>query len=300
MPAALAVVAALVNAVTSVLQRLGVESAPPSAALRLGLLAHAVRRPVWLVGFALMLVEFGLQAIALRFGQLSLVQPLLTTELLFLVAILGTWFHFSIGWREWAGAGAVVAGLGGFFATARPSGGHHLATASTWVVASVVTVACIAGFVVAGTRGPRWWRAASFGAATALTAAYSASLTKATTTYVSEGWGHVFTHAQPYLLGVAGVATVFLLQNALHAGPIAASRTTLITLNPLASIGLGVGLFGDRLASGGTATAAEAASLAVLVAGAAVLARSPLVSGTPGDLASEDELLGTARQRVSP
>ena len=97
----LAVTAAFVNALTSVLQRLGVESAPSSAALRLSLMAHAVRRKIWLVGFALMLVVFALQATALRLGQLSVVQPVITTELLFLLIILAVWFHYHLGWREW-------------------------------------------------------------------------------------------------------------------------------------------------------------------------------------------------------
>src|SRR5665213_2137890 len=87
-------------------------------------------------------------------------------------------------------------------------------------------------------------------AATAITVAYGAALTKAVTGYVSQGWGHVFIHVQPYMLAVSGLGTVFLLQNALHAGPITASRTTLVTVNPLLSIVLGVTPFGDVLRGG--------------------------------------------------
>ena len=67
----LAAMAAFVNAITSVLQRIGVESAPESAALKPSLISHALRQGIWLAGFALMLVQFGLQATALRAGQLS-------------------------------------------------------------------------------------------------------------------------------------------------------------------------------------------------------------------------------------
>ncbi len=87
-----------------------------------------------------------------------------------------------------------------------------------WIVASTVLFVVIATFIVAALRGPRWWRAASFGIAAAVTGAFSAALTKAITTYITEGWGHVLTHAQPYLLAITGIGTVFLLQNALHAG----------------------------------------------------------------------------------
>ena len=281
----LAAVAAFVNALTSVLQRIGVETAPASTTMRWGLMAHALRRGIWLIGFVLMLVVFGLQATALRFGELSVVQPVLTTELLFLLLILGVWFRYHLGWREWMGAGIIVAGLGAFFLAASPSGGQVQPTNSQFLVASAILIASIAACIVAAMRGPRWWRAAAFGAATAVTAAFSAAITKSITTYITEGWGHVFTHAQPYLLAVTGLGTVFLLQNALHAGPITASRTTLVTINPLVSIVLGVTLFGDRLRSGALWITLEVLALAVLVAG----------THEAGDL---DEMLGGARHRT--
>ena len=293
----LAASAAFVNALTSVLQRIGVETAPESTTMRLSLMRHAIKRGIWLIGFALMLVVFGLQATALRFGQLSVVQPVLTTELLFLLLILGVWFRYRLGWKEWLGSLIIVAGLGGFFLVAAPKGGNAIPSNHQWLVATVILLAVIAGFVVAALRGPRWWRAASFGAATAVTAAYTAALTKAITTYTTQGWGHVLTHFQPYMLAVCGLGTVFLLQNALHAGPITASRTTLVTINPLVSIVLGITLFNDKLRTGGWVFL-EVAALAVLVAGVVTLARSPLVAGTheAGDL---DEMLGSARHRAT-
>jgi len=293
----LAALAAFTNAVTSVLQRIGVESAPESSALHLSLISHAIKRGIWLVGFALMLVQFGLQATALRFGQLSVVQPVLTTELLFLLLILAVWFRYRLGAREWLGALLVVGGLGGFFLAAHPHGGQVLPTTAQWVVASVILISAVAACIVAALRGPRWWRAAAFGAATAITAAYGAALTKAITGYVSQGWGHVFTHFQPYMLAVSGLGTVFLLQNALHAGPITASRTTLVTFNPLLSIVLGVTLFGDLLRGGALWISLEVLALAVLVVGVVVLTRSPLVAGADDD-GVDGEMLGGARERA--
>ena len=293
----LAASAAFVNALTSVLQRIGVETAPDSTTMRWSLMAHALKRGIWLIGFVLMLVVFGLQATALRFGELSVVQPVLTTELLFLLLILGVWFRYRLGWQEWLGAGIIVAGLGAFFLAAAPSGGQVQPTNSQFLVASAILIVAIGGCIAAAMRGPRWWRAAAFGAATAITAAYGAALTKAITGYVSEGWGHVFTHFQPYMLAVSGLGTVFLLQNALHAGPITASRTTLVTMNPLISIVLGVTLFGDVLRSGVLWISLEVAALAVLVFGVVVLTRSPLVAGS-GDEGDGTEMLGGARQRA--
>src|ERR1039457_5116367 len=142
----LAALSAFVNALTSVLQRIGVESAPESTTLRWSLMAHALRRGIWLIGFALMLVTFGLQATALRVGELSVVQPVLTTELLFLLLILVVWFRYRLGWMEWLGSVTIVVGLGGFFLVAAPKGGNAIPTNHQWVVASVLLIAVIAGF----------------------------------------------------------------------------------------------------------------------------------------------------------
>jgi hypothetical protein len=167
------------------------------------------------------------------------------------------------------------------------------------VVASTVLIGAIAGCIVAALRGPRWWRAAAFGAAAAVTGGYTAALTKAITNYTKLGWGHVFTHFQPYMLGVMGLGTVFLLQNALHAGPITASRTTLVTINPLVSIVLGTTLFADRLRVGPEWIALEVVALVVLMVGVVMLARSPLVAGEH-HVGDPGEMLGGARRRVAP
>jgi len=293
----LAALAAFINALVSVLQRLGVETAPESTTLRLSLMTHAFRRGVWLIGFALSLGQFAVIATALRFGELSIVQPILTTELLFLLLILAAWFRYRLGWREWLGSLTVVVGLGGFFLAASPKGGHGIPSGHAWLVAYGVLFVSVGGCIAAALRGPRWWRAAAFGSATAITAAFTAALTKSTTTYITEGWGHVFTHAQPYLLAVTGIGTLFLLQNALHAGPITASRTTLVTINPLVSILLGITLFSERLRTGPLWISLSVGALVVLVVGVVVLARSPLVAGTTEE-GQDEEMLGGARDRA--
>lgn len=118
----LATVSALANALTSILQRMGVEDAPADATLKLSLLTHAMKRGVWLLGFAVMIASFLCQAVALHLGDLSQVQPILTTELLFLVLILATWFRFRIGLREWLACLAAAGGLAGFLAFSQPGG----------------------------------------------------------------------------------------------------------------------------------------------------------------------------------
>jgi drug/metabolite transporter (DMT)-like permease len=288
----LALGASLANALTSIFQRMGVEDAPTSTTLRLGLLAYAVRRKVWLLGFALMIVSFALQAAALHLGRLSEVQPILTTELVFLVIVLAAWFGFPVTRRELIGCLAVTGGLAGFLFFAHPEYGPGTPPLWAWIVTGI---ACSAGIVVtvaAATRGPAWWRAAMFGTAAAISFAFTSALTKAVTGFAAADVASIFRHWQTYALAVFGSLAVFLAQNAFHAGPIVASQSTIVLVDPLASILIGVGLFGDDLRTSGWWGPLEALSLLLMFIGAFWLTQSPLVSGIKG---SEDRDLVSQR-----
>ncbi len=295
----LAVCAALANALTSILQRMGVENAPESARLHLRLMAYAVRHRVWLAGFGLMVLSFALQATALHLGRLSEVQPILTIELLFLVIILSTWFQFSIGWREWLGSAAAALGLSGFLLFAAPGGGNGQPNAVAWgEVGGACLVAVVAGVLLA-LRGPRWWRAAMFGFSGAVGYAFAAACTKEVTRYAATDWVSIFWHWETYGLAVSGAVAIFLAQNAYHAGPIAASQSTLVLVDPLASILIGIVLFGDDLRTHGAWGPAEALSLLVMFGGGLLLSHSPLVTGIRAGGTGEYERLGE-RGRHSP
>jgi drug/metabolite transporter (DMT)-like permease len=287
----LAAGAALLSALAVVLQRVALESAPAGSSLSPRLMTHALRKRGWLLGFGLMLGVFGLQATALRAGQLSVVQPVLTTELIFLVAILVVGFRRRVGWREVLGILAIVAGLGGFFAAAAPAPGLGQPDSRAWVVITAVTVVCALGLVAAGRSGPRWWRAAMLGAASAVLFAYNAALTKTLTALLRHGgWAHVFESWDPYLIALAGACGLFLVQSALHAGPIAASRTSSVITNPLVSIVIGATAFGERLRAGTGFLTLDVLALTVMCAGVVVLIRSPLVVGL--DQTAGHEYLG--------
>ena len=100
----------------------------------------------------------------------------------------------------------------------------------------------------------------------------------------------MFGNWDPYALGLTGACGLFLLQSALHAGPIAASRTTSVIVNPLASIVIGVTGFGERLRPGPGFVTLDVLALTVMCAGVVVLIRSPLVGGLSGT--RSDEYLG--------
>ncbi|HXQ19882.1 MAG TPA: DMT family transporter [Acidimicrobiales bacterium] len=287
----LALGASVANALTSILQRMGVQDAPDDVRLRLRLMGHALRRRIWIVGFLLMVLSFVMQASALHFGRLTQVQPILTTELLFLVLILGTRFRFHIGPREWLGVLAASAGLAGFLIFASPTGGNVVPNTDGWLEVGLSCGAVAGIAVLLALRGPRWWRAAMFGVAAAVGFAFTASLTKVVSDYAFHDWASIVRHWETYALAGCGMLSVFLAQNAFHAGPIAASQGTLVMVDPLASILIGVELFGDQLRTSGAWGPLEALSLLTLFAGAYSLCRSPLVRGVKGEDHRERDLL---------
>ncbi|HVB94248.1 MAG TPA: DMT family transporter [Acidimicrobiales bacterium] len=289
----LALACALSNALASILQRMGVENAPDGDTLRLRLVTHALRRGVWLLGFVFIVTTFLLQSVALHIGRLSQVQPVLTTELLFIVVLLATWFRFRIGAREWIGCLAAAGGLAGFLVFAQPGGGKLVPTTFEWTVAGSVGGGTVLVAVLFALHGPRWWRALMFGAAGAVGFAFAAALIKTVSDYVTTDWTHMFSHWETYVLVVSGVGALFLAQNAFHAGPIAASQTALVLVDPLASVAFGLGLYGDSLRTTGAYGPLEAASLLIMFVGITSIALSPLVSGLKGDDARYAELLSS-------
>jgi drug/metabolite transporter (DMT)-like permease len=275
----LALAAALSNALTSVFQRMGVEDAPEESTMRLSLIAHALRRGIWLLGFFFMVCSFLLQAFALHVGRLSVVQPILVMELLFLVFILGTYFGYRITVREWVGASAIAFGLAGFLYCADPTGGDHLPTHLSWGVSGGIATALIAASIVATRWGPRFFKAAMFGTAAAVAFAFTAALIKVVSDYAARDWVTMLGQWQTYGLIAFGLAGLFLTQNAYHAGPLAASQSTLVLVDPLASISFGIVLYGDSLRTSGPWGPLEALSLLIMFIGAVFLSHSPLVTG---------------------
>jgi drug/metabolite transporter (DMT)-like permease len=119
-----------------VLQALEVRAVPAMTRASVGAVRRLAVRPVWLASIALGLAGFGLQVLALRHVPLSLVQPLLATGLLGLLAFSATVLGEPVGRREVAGVAAIVAGVS-LIALADPQRGKDAAPGLAFVLAAV-------------------------------------------------------------------------------------------------------------------------------------------------------------------
>jgi drug/metabolite transporter (DMT)-like permease len=84
----LALVASCFTALASVAQRRAAAPAPGEMSLSWRLVGYLIHRPVWFLGIASMILGFIFQVQALRVGSLSLVQPIIATELVIVFGIL--------------------------------------------------------------------------------------------------------------------------------------------------------------------------------------------------------------------
>ena len=280
----LAIAAGLCTATSSVCQRLGA-SRTGTDGFGLLLIVRLARRPVWLAGIGCMILGFAFQVSALHFGALALVQPILALELLFVFAYMAVLGSRRVQLRDWLAACGMSAGLALFLLAAAPSGGRTQAPGSSWWLAGLAT----AGVVLAGlaaafglgrhrvAHGSR--RAAVLGATTGLCWGFVAAVIKEFSSHLGAGVDAIFSSWPVYALIGAGAASLLLASHALASGPLAASQPGFTILDPLAASLLGIFLFGEHMRAGTFDLAAEAAGLALVVAGVSALSHSHLVQG---------------------
>src|ERR1700728_758478 len=108
----LALVASGFTATASVAQRRAAALAPEKLSFSWHLVGYLLRRPVWFVGIARMILGFVFQVAALRVGSLSLVQPIIATQLLIVFAIIAFRNRHGVHSRDWLAALGMAVALG--------------------------------------------------------------------------------------------------------------------------------------------------------------------------------------------
>ncbi|MGO9782349.1 MAG: DMT family transporter [Streptosporangiaceae bacterium] len=271
----LALLTSASNATASVLQRRAASQAKSTRPLGLGLIADLLHRKVWLAGIGMVIVASLLQAGALATGPIALVQPIFIVELP-LTLLLSSWvWHRRLAPRTWGAVALVTISLGTGLAAAQPSGGNDHAATGTWILALIATGAFEAVLITSALRVSGEPRAALLGLAAACGYALTAALLKEAVAALDRGPAAFFSTWQLYGVAVAGVGSLFLLQNALQAGTLAASQPMLTVGDALISITYGVMLFHEQLRLGWFLIP-EIVCLVLIVVGYIEIAKSPV------------------------
>ena len=284
---AIAVLAALAAAasfgVAAALQHRQARLTPDEAGVRL--LARLAAHPLWLAGIALAAVAYGLQALALAFGPLALVAPIVATDLLFALPVAARWSR-PLRARDWLGCVLTAGGVAAFLAATPPSPGRSGAPAKDWLLAFAVVGLAGALALTAGRLAAGPVRAAltaiAAGAVFGLTAAVTLSFTRLLRAI---GPGATLAHWQPWALLALGAAGLLLSASAFQAGALAASLPLMDTVEPVSGVLLGTLLFGERLATSPAGLTVQLAGAVAGIAGIALLGRyagAPVVRTAAG------------------
>jgi drug/metabolite transporter (DMT)-like permease len=139
---AAAIVAAILFNVGIALQAIEARRSPKSLGLKVGLLGHLLRRPVWLLGAALGIVGIGPQLVALAYAPFAVVQTALTAGLVLLLFIAMRYLGEHVDRPALIGVGLLIAGVGLVsWGAPQHSEAHRGALAPVLIVAGTAVVA---------------------------------------------------------------------------------------------------------------------------------------------------------------
>jgi drug/metabolite transporter (DMT)-like permease len=269
-----ALLAALCNALNVTAQHLGSISSSKNAKGWASVVS-LFRNPLWLGGWGALAGGFVFQALALHAGQMSVVQPLLVTELVFALGLRRIWLRQSIRGITWWAAVLACVALGVFLATSEPQGGTNEPASHAWVTGAWGTVGAAVVLALLSMRGGTVRRTAMAASAAALMWALVATLVKTMTDTWSEfGVGGMFLHWPVYALAAAGLGAEVFQQLTLRVGPLSVSQPILVIVNPIVSIALSVWIFEEYFTTDAPRLALGSAAFAAMCASAVVLTRT--------------------------
>ena len=117
--------------------------------------------------------------------------------------------------------------------------------------------------------------AALLGAGAGIAFAGAAALIKTATNLLAQGVVALMSGWQLYALIVVGAIGILLSQLAYRAGPVSASLPAMNSVNPLASVLIGVAVYDEHFRTGPIPSTVEALALAAMTLATVLLSRGP-------------------------
>jgi hypothetical protein len=277
-------------------QAMDAKEAPADEHLRLALARNLVRRARWLLGTGLSILGWPLQVVALLLAPLVVVQPTLACGLLVLMWLGQRMLGEHAGRYEYLCMGAIVAGVAGAALAAPPRSTSH---GSEELTITLVLVGLGLASLLPYALRPVVRPAASVIMVSAgLAFAWSGVATKLAADDLAQGhigraiaWG--LSTAAASGVGVLSEMSALQSRPAIQVAPVVFVTQTVVpvVLAPL--------LLGESFAATPLGGLPLAASLAVLVAGATMLVRSPVLLAL---MAGErtNEVSGSALSPLAP
>jgi drug/metabolite transporter (DMT)-like permease len=256
------------------LQAMDAKEAPHDAHLRLELARGLIRRARWLLGTGLSMLGFPLQVVALLLAPLVVVQPALAAGLLVLLFLGQRMLGEHAGRYEYACVLAILIGVVGVALAAPPRSATHTSQrlTITLVLVGLGCASLLPYLLNVVRRSPPAVTMVGAG----LAFAWSGVATKLASDDLSQG--HLIA-AAAWALSTAAASGVGVLSemSSLQSRPAIQVAPVVFVTQTVVPVVLAPLLLGESFAATPLGGIPLAASLALLVAGATMLVRSPLL-----------------------
>jgi drug/metabolite transporter (DMT)-like permease len=244
------------------------------------LFMRLLRDRQWWLGSVVSAVGFALQAAALGFGSVLLVQALLVTSLLFALPISARLSHRRVNRWQWTSAALLAAAVAVIVTVGNPTAGHSRASLETWTAVIVVLGPALVLCVV----GARIW---SGPVSAVLLAAVSgalwglfAVLTKGVVDRLDDGLWALLRTPELYVWALVAIAGTSWQQSSFRAGALTAALPTMTVVEPRVGSVLGVVVLGETLRPGDAGWLTLIVAVAVMVVATLALARGEAAGAT--------------------
>jgi drug/metabolite transporter (DMT)-like permease len=273
---ALALAAACCYETGYALQAIEARRAPADRALRPSLMAHLIRRPLWVGATALSLLGWPLQIIALAHAPLTLVQPVLALGLVLLLVLGVKILGEHVGPREIAAVALIIAAVGVFAWAAPREPGEVERSAGLVVALGILAAVTVAPYVISFLRRghfPMLLLVASAGAADGM----AAFVAKIVAQDATEG---ALLAVVAWAALVASVVIVGVISESTALQRFAATRVapTVLVMQIVIPVVLAPLVGGEGWSNTPLGGAVLVAALVAVAVGAGLLASSPVVA----------------------
>jgi drug/metabolite transporter (DMT)-like permease len=271
-----------------------VRNRPP---LDFKLFADLAANRLWVIGITVDIAGSVMQAFALHFGPLALVQPILVLDLLFAVVITYVLARRRPDWVTTAGVLCCTGGLVLFLAVARPTSPPVHVAPTILIPLGLATVGLLALCLVAWRLSPKMYLPLATALACGVIFGITAFLLKQLTATIGLGFNPPSQQWPLYAFIIAEPLGFLLNQNAFQESSLIAPVLAIRTVtDPLVAIGIGLVWLDETVTSSPGAIAAEVAGLVILSLGVVALAyRSPHLEAGAARSALSGQPPGRAR-----
>jgi FtsH-binding integral membrane protein len=258
------------------LQAVDAKQAPHEEHLRLALVRGLLKRARWLMGTGLSILGWPLQVLALGLAPLVVVQPALAAGLLVLLYFGRRMLGEHAGRSEHLATLAIVLGVAGAAVFAPPRSSSE--TAGHLVITLVLLGLALASLLPYLLRAFGRSRAELTMVCAGLAGGWSGVATKLASDDLFNHHQHLLVAAL-WGLSTAAASAVGVLSemSALQSRPAIQVAPVVFVTQTVVPVALAPVLFGERFTATPLGGVPLGVSLAVLIAGAALLARSPLL-----------------------